>query len=75
MLSICCNSRIKSSENWKKTERVRKNEPFVSTYNWKGTNIPWGKDGWETSDKNTSTIAINVLYIKKWIPPIFQNTT
>ena len=65
MLSIYCNSRIKSSENWKKTERATKIKPFISKYNWKGTNFSSGKDKWKKVDKSNPTSVLNVLYIKK----------
>ena len=40
-------------------------QSFTSKYNWKGINIPSGKDDWKTFEKNDPAIAPNVLYVKK----------
>ena len=36
MLSIPCNSRIKSVRNRKNSERITKIKLFINKYNWKG---------------------------------------
>ena len=64
MLSIHCNSRIKSQRNWKKFAKNIKIRLFKSTCNLKGINYPSGKDDWKKVEKNNSAIAINVLYIE-----------
>ena len=41
MLSVCCNSRVKSQRNKKKNpQRIRKTKPFINAYNWKGIKFP-----------------------------------
>ena len=49
----------------KDPQRVRKNNPFMNKYNWKGINFPLEKDDWKKFEKNNVTIALNVLYAKK----------
>ena len=34
-------------------------------YNWEGINFPSEKDDWNKTEKNTVTVALNVLYAKK----------
>ena len=46
-------------------ERVSIIKPFISKYNWKGTNFPSKIDDWKTFEKNNPTIALNILYIKE----------
>ena len=38
---------------------------FINKYNWKGKSYPSKIDDWRTSEKNNSTIALNILHIKK----------
>ena len=63
MLSICCNSRVKSQKKQKKTQKVTKIKLFIYEYNWEGINVE--KDDWKKFEKNNLTIALNVLYAKK----------
>ena len=37
----------------------------MNRYNWKGINCPSQKDDWRKNEKNSVTIAFNVLYEKK----------
>ena len=53
-------------------ERVSNIKPFINKYNWERINYPSKIDNWKESEKNNSTIALNVLYIKeKEILPAF----
>ena len=45
-------------------ERVSNIKPFINKYNWKGIKYPTKIDDWKTFEKNNSTIALNILYIK-----------
>ena len=38
---------------------------LTNRYNWKGINCPSQKDDWRKNEKNSVTIAFNVLYEKK----------
>ena len=49
----------------KNSERITKIKSFINKYNWKVTNFLSEKDNWEISERNNSTIALTVLYIKK----------
>ena len=75
MLSICCNSRVKSQKKQKKTQKVTKIKLFIYEYNWEGINVE--KDNWKKFEKNNLTIALNVLYAKKEkiYPPYVSNIT
>ena len=46
MLSICCNSHIKSKRNKKKknTETITKVRPFINNYKWKEEGSQMKKD-------------------------------
>ena len=59
------------------SERVSNIKPFVNKYNWKGINYASKIDDWKTFEKNSLTIALNILYIKKskCTVLIFQNIT
>ena len=53
-------------------ERVSNIKPFTNKYKWERINYPSKIDNWKGSEKNNSTIALNVLYIKeKEILPAF----
>ena len=77
MLSICCNSGVKSWRNKKRsakltkikttniTIKITKTKPFINKYNWKGINVPSEKDYLKTFEKNNVIIVLNVLYTKK----------
>ena len=47
MLSICCNSRIKSWRNRKNTERITKIKRFTNKNNWEEINFPSQKEDWK----------------------------
>ena len=49
----------------KDPRRITKIKHFVNNYNREGINIPSKKDDWKKIEKNTVTIASNVLYVKK----------
>ena len=46
-------------------EKISKIKPLINKCNQKRINYPSGKDDWKMFEKNTLTIAINVLYVKK----------
>ena len=50
--------------NWN-PGRVSNIKPFEIKYKWKGINYSSKIDDWKTSEKNNSTTAFNILYIKK----------
>ena len=52
---------------------MTKIKPFINKYNWEEINFPTEKDDWKKIEKNNVTIALNVLYAKKYILLIFQN--
>ena len=57
--------------NWN-SEKVLNIKSFISKYNWKGINYPKKIDDWQTLEKNYSTVALHILYIKqKEILPAF----
>ena len=61
MLSICCNSRVKSWRNRKNPERTTKIKPFINKYNSEEISFPSEKNYWKKLEKNNITIALNVL--------------
>ena len=52
---------------------MTKIKPFINKYNWEEINFPTEKDDWRKIEKNNVTIALNVLYAKKYILLMFQN--
>ena len=46
-------------------ERISNITPFINKYKWKGINNLSKIDDWKTFEKNNSTIALNILYIKE----------
>ena len=40
-------------------------KPFTNKYNWEGINVSSEKDDWKKIEKNSVTIALNVLYARK----------
>ena len=52
MLSIRCNSRIKSSGNQKGPQGIAKIKPFINKYNWEGINFPSEQDDWKKFEKS-----------------------
>ena len=77
MLSIHCNSCIKSKRSRKNPERKTKIKPFINKYNWEGINYTSEKGDWKTLEKNNLTIALIfcMLKKKKYILLMFQNIT
>ena len=67
MLLIRCDSGVKSWRNKKRSTRITRIKPFINKYNWKVINFPSEKDNWKKFEKNNRTIALNVLYAKKYI--------
>ena len=47
MLSIHCNSRVKSWRRKKEPQRLTKIKPFLNKYNWEENNYPSGNDDWK----------------------------
>ena len=65
MLSIRCNSRIKSwKKNKKDPQRITEIKPFINKYNWEEINFSSEKDDWKKFGKTNVTIALNVLCAK-----------
>ena len=64
MFSICCNSRIKSWRNRKKSWNETKIKPFINKYNWEEIHFRAEKNNWKKFEKN-GTIALNVFYAQK----------
>ena len=56
---------LNHEEIGKNLQRISKMKPFINKYNWKGINYPSGKDDWKKFEKNNTTIALNVLLVKK----------
>ena len=57
------------------SKRVSNIIPFITKYNWEGTNYPWKIDDWKTFEKNNSSIALNILYTKvKEVCPAYNLT-
>ena len=48
----------------KNSQRISKNKPFISKYNWQGINYPSEKDGCRKFEKNNPKIILNILYAK-----------
>ena len=64
MLSVPCNSRIKSRRNKKNPERTTKIKLSINKYKQEVINSS-GKDDWKKYEINNRTIAFNILYAKK----------
>ena len=65
MLSIRCNSRIKSWKKIKKDpQRITEIKPFINKYNWEEINFSSEKDDWKKFGKTNVAIALNVLCAK-----------
>ena len=47
-------------------ERISKLKPYINKYNWEGINVPAGSKEWQKFDKNTDTIAPNILYVEQF---------
>ena len=63
MLSIRCNSHLKSWRNKKIPQGIPKIKPFIIKCNWKWITFASQKDVWGKCEKNL-TIALNILYAK-----------
>ena len=46
-------------------ERVSNIKPFINKCKWRGINYPSKIDDWKTFEKNSPTIALNILYINE----------
>ena len=64
MLSVPCNSRIKSRRNKKNPERTTKIKLSINKYKQEVINSS-EKDDWKKYEINNRTIAFNILYAKK----------
>ena len=51
----------------KHSETKTKVKPFINKYYWEGKYFASEKDDWKKIEKNNLTIALNVLYAKKYI--------
>ena len=47
------------------SKKISKIKPFINKYNWNGIRYPSKIDDQKTFEKNTPTIALNILYIKE----------
>ena len=69
MLSICCDSSVKSWRNRKACQKKKKKrtniKAFINKYKWEGINFPSEKDDWKAFEKNNVTIALNAFHVKK----------
>ena len=64
MFSIHCTVALSYEEIKKDPQRMAYTKPFITKYNWEGTNFPSEKNDWKKIEKNNVTIALNVLYAK-----------
>ena len=44
-------------------ERMSKIKRFINKYNWKDINLPSHREDWNTFEKNTKSVALNILYV------------
>ena len=51
MLSICCNSCVKSWKIGKHADIITKIKPFINKYKWWGISFPSEKDDWKKFEK------------------------
>ena len=65
MLSICCNSHIKSRRNRKTFQKNSKIKPLRNRYNWEEIGFPSEKDDWKIFEKNNRIFVLNIFYAKK----------
>ena len=65
MLSIRCNSSIKSWKNRKTFWNNKKNKLFINKYKWEGINFSSEKDDWKKFEKNNLRIVLNIFYTRK----------
>ena len=67
MISIGCNSCVKSWKNKQRAPKINKKQkltkikPFIKKYDWKGIKFLWEKDDWKKFEKNNITVALNIL--------------
>ena len=64
MLVICCNISFRSWRNRKTFWETTKIKTFINKYKWDGINFLSEKNDWKKTEKNSVTIALNVLYVK-----------
>ena len=56
---------LNHEESKKDLKGITKIKPFTNKYNWKEINFLSEIEDWKKIEKNTVTIALNVLYAKK----------
>ena len=56
-------------------KEFQKIKPSINKHNWRGINYPTTIDDWKIFEKNNPTVALNVLYTKKYVQFIFQHIT
>ena len=44
-------------------QRMSKNKPYISKYNWEGINFPAEPKDWEKFEQNNKKIALNILFV------------
>ena len=44
-------------------ERISNIKPFIDQYNWEGIDFPAGIKDWKKFERNSKTIALNILFI------------
>ena len=49
----------------KDPQRITEIKSFINKYDWEGMSYPSGKDDWKNFEKNSLTIAFNILYAEK----------
>ena len=47
----------------KNPQRISKIKPFIDQYNWKEIDFPSHNNDWNDFEKNSKTIALNILYV------------
>ena len=45
------------------SERISNIEPYIDQYNWEGIDFPAGIKDWKKFERNSKTIALNILFI------------
>ena len=56
----------------KSPQRIKKNLPYVNSFNWDGRKYPSGQNDWVKCDKNSLNVAFIVLYLNEMeICPVY----
>ena len=58
---------LNHEEIGKNSVKISKPKPFISKSNWKKIHFLSEKDHWKKFEKNNPLIALNLLFVKKWI--------